>query len=169
MPIPAYIENLDTKKKVSVQFNPAELSLNKTAQLAEIAIPGLDAPVLQFIRGGTETMTLDLFFDTTQDGSSVTRYAQSLRGRMAIESSPSPNVCSIELRVRSPFSVMRGRTADSNWSRCADASSICSRVRSTVLLTSIARRSASSNVNRVCAFAVIARTAMRTAGITRFK
>jgi hypothetical protein len=68
----AFIENLDikdkTKNKVKLQFNPAELSFNKTAQMAEIAIPGLDGPVLQFIRGGTETLSLDLFFDTTEKG-----------------------------------------------------------------------------------------------------
>ncbi|MBC7909340.1 MAG: peptidoglycan-binding protein [Pyrinomonadaceae bacterium] len=68
----AYFENLDSKtkkgKKLRVQFNPTDLSFNKTAQFAEIAIPGLDAPVLQFIRGGTETLNLELFFDTTDEG-----------------------------------------------------------------------------------------------------
>lgn len=68
----AFIENLDMKdkrkNKVKVQFNPAELSFNKTAQIAEIAIPGLDAPVLQFIRGTSEILTLDLFFDSTEKG-----------------------------------------------------------------------------------------------------
>jgi len=51
-----------------VQFNPTEFSLDKSAQLAEIAIPGLDSPLLQFVRGQTEKMTVDLFFDTTEDG-----------------------------------------------------------------------------------------------------
>lgn len=64
----AFIENLDTKAKIKVQFNPAELNFNKSAQIAEIAIPGLDGPVLQFIRGSSETLTLDLFFDSTEKG-----------------------------------------------------------------------------------------------------
>src|SRR3954452_13173683 len=51
-----------------VQYNPTEFSLDKGAQLAEIAIPGLDSPLLQFVRGQTEKLTLDLFFDTTEDG-----------------------------------------------------------------------------------------------------
>lgn len=51
-----------------VPFNPTELTLNKGAQIAEIAIPGLDSPILQFIRGQTEKLTLDLFFDTTLSG-----------------------------------------------------------------------------------------------------
>lgn len=72
----AYFLNLDKKKNnkpkeeylIEVQYNPTELSFNKTAQFVEIAIPGLDSPVLQFIRGGTETLTLELFFDTTDSG-----------------------------------------------------------------------------------------------------
>lgn len=65
----AYFENLDQGGgKIPVQFNPTDLSFSKSAQYAEIAIPGLDAPVLQFTRGGTETASIDLFFDTTDSG-----------------------------------------------------------------------------------------------------
>jgi hypothetical protein len=53
---------------IKVQFNPTEYSLNKGAQIAEIGIPGLDSPLLQFIRGQNERLTLELFFDTTADG-----------------------------------------------------------------------------------------------------
>lgn len=51
-----------------VQFNPTEFSLDKGAQIAEIAIPGLDTPLLQFIRGQNEKLTVDLFFDSTEKG-----------------------------------------------------------------------------------------------------
>lgn len=51
-----------------VEFNPTEYTLTKAAQIAEIAIPGLDSPVLQFVRGQTQTLKLELFFDTTADG-----------------------------------------------------------------------------------------------------
>jgi nucleoid-associated protein YgaU len=51
-----------------VQFNPTEYSLHKGAQIAEIPIPGLDQPILQFVRGQTEVMSVDLFFDSTEDG-----------------------------------------------------------------------------------------------------
>lgn len=53
---------------LAVKFNPTEYTLSKGAQIAEIAIPGLDSPVLQFVRGQTETLSLDLFFDTTELG-----------------------------------------------------------------------------------------------------
>src|SRR5260370_7288571 len=53
---------------ISVNFNPTEYTLNKGAQFAEVAIPGLDSPILQFVRGQTETLGLDLFFDSTESG-----------------------------------------------------------------------------------------------------
>src|SRR3989442_15193300 len=58
----------DELEFIPVQYNPTEFSLDKSAQIAEIAIPGLDSPLLQFVRGQNEKMTLDLFFDTTEDG-----------------------------------------------------------------------------------------------------
>jgi nucleoid-associated protein YgaU len=54
--------------RITVQFNPAEYSLSKGAQIAEIAVPGIDSPILQFVRGQNEKLTLELFFDTTSDG-----------------------------------------------------------------------------------------------------
>lgn len=55
-------------RSLTVQFNPAELNFTKTAQVAEIAVPGLDTPLLQYVRGQAETLTLELFFDSTEDG-----------------------------------------------------------------------------------------------------
>ena len=52
----------------TVQYNPTEFSLDKGAQIAEIADPGLDSPLLQFVRGQDEKLTVDLFFDTTEHG-----------------------------------------------------------------------------------------------------
>lgn len=60
--------SIGLEKFIEVQFNPTEYTLNKGAQIAEIGIPGLDSPILQFIRGQNEKLTLDLFFDTTRDG-----------------------------------------------------------------------------------------------------
>jgi len=68
----AYFEKLDADgsavDRIEVQFNPTELNMTKGAQIAEIAIPGLDSPVLQFVRGQNEQMTLELFFDSTDTG-----------------------------------------------------------------------------------------------------
>jgi nucleoid-associated protein YgaU len=51
-----------------VPYNPNSLILDKTPRYAEIAIPGVDAPVQQFVRGQAETLSVDLFFDSTEKG-----------------------------------------------------------------------------------------------------
>lgn len=55
-------------EQIPVQYNPTELTFDKSAQLAEVAIPGLDLPLQQFVRGQAEKLTLDLFFDSTDEG-----------------------------------------------------------------------------------------------------
>jgi hypothetical protein len=54
--------------RITVQLNPTELTFSKASQIAEIAIPGLDSPVLQFIRGQNERLSLEFLFDTTDSG-----------------------------------------------------------------------------------------------------
>jgi Contractile injection system tube protein/LysM domain len=56
---------LDT---VDLQYNPTEIVLEKNVHIAEIAIPGLTAPLQQFVRGEAETLKLELFFDTSDQG-----------------------------------------------------------------------------------------------------
>ena len=53
---------------IKARYNPEKYSVTKGVQYAEIGIPGLDEPVLQFVRGQNEKVTFDLFFDTTEKG-----------------------------------------------------------------------------------------------------
>ncbi|ARE41827.1 hypothetical protein RGUI_3686 [Rhodovulum sp. P5] len=63
-------QKLDLEKRpvgdpIEVQFNPTEYAFEKTAHLGEVSLPGLDSPILQFVRGESEKLTLELFFDGT--------------------------------------------------------------------------------------------------------
>jgi nucleoid-associated protein YgaU len=53
---------------MTVKYAPAELTFAKSAQYAEVAIPGLELPLLQFVRGDATTISMDLFFDSTEGG-----------------------------------------------------------------------------------------------------
>ena len=53
---------------MTVKYAPAELTLAKGAQYAEVAIPGLELPILQFVRGDATTLSMELFFDSTEAG-----------------------------------------------------------------------------------------------------
>jgi nucleoid-associated protein YgaU len=57
---------------MKVKYAPAELTFTKGAQYAEVAIPGLELPVLQFVRGDATTLSMDLFFDSTEGGTGAT-------------------------------------------------------------------------------------------------
>ena len=100
----AYFQRLGDDGKpvgsaLKVQFNPTEYTLNKGAQIAEVPIPGLDSPILQFVRGQTETLSLELFFDTTdrgmgQNATSVTTETDKFYQLIKIESRKhAPPIC----------------------------------------------------------------------------
>ena len=73
----AYIEALlgvHKKEQAKVIFNPAEYSLEKGNQFSSAPLPGLSNPVLSFVNGDADTLTMELFFDTyTNRGGSDVR------------------------------------------------------------------------------------------------
>ncbi|HMR48204.1 MAG TPA: hypothetical protein PKE40_03050 [Arachnia sp.] len=74
----------------TVEYAPDELAFAKAAQYAEIAIPGLNQPIAQFIRGDAETVTLNVFLDSTATGmndnaASVTADAEKLAKLVAVK------------------------------------------------------------------------------------
>ena len=71
---------------ISVMFNPAEYSLNKSNSFAEIAIPGIDSPVLQFVRGQARALSMALFFDTYEENEDVRNFTDKLTNLLAIDS-----------------------------------------------------------------------------------
>lgn len=56
---------------IPVMFNPPEYQLQVTNQFAEVGIPGLGSSLLQFVKGSAQTLTMELFFDTTDEGVDV--------------------------------------------------------------------------------------------------
>lgn len=74
-----------------VQYNPKEFTIEKALQHGELNIPGLDAPLQQFVRGQAEKLTVELFFDTTENGmgkgaDSVTKQTDRIYRLAKIES-----------------------------------------------------------------------------------
>jgi LysM repeat protein len=51
-------------QKFAVLFNPEEYTLNKDNNFAVQGVPGLSAPLLQFVSGNLRTLELELFLDT---------------------------------------------------------------------------------------------------------
>lgn len=61
-------------------FNPKELSVEKSNIFAEVNIPGLSSPILQFVRGNARSVTMDLFFDTYELGTDVRLFTDRITG-----------------------------------------------------------------------------------------
>lgn len=60
----AVITNTTTGDRVPVMFNPEEYSLSRENNYAQIAVPGLSAPIVQFSHGRQQTLEMELFLDT---------------------------------------------------------------------------------------------------------
>jgi hypothetical protein len=76
----AIITNTVTGERVPVMFNPEEYTVNRDINYAHTAIPGLSAPVLQFVSGNMQTLEMELFLDSYEEhraGDRVLNQAQS--------------------------------------------------------------------------------------------
>jgi nucleoid-associated protein YgaU len=70
---------------IPVMFNPPEYQLKKTNQYAEVGIPGLGSSLLQFVKGSNQTLTMDLFFDSTDSGADVRLFTEKVVKLMAVQ------------------------------------------------------------------------------------
>lgn len=63
----AIITNTVTNDRIPVLFNPEEYTLNKDINFAQTTVPGLSAPILQFVSGNMGTLDMELLVDTYED------------------------------------------------------------------------------------------------------
>lgn len=61
------LEGRNANDELTVHFNPTEYALEYGASFQETPIPGLSNPILQFVNGAAEVLTMDLLFDTYTD------------------------------------------------------------------------------------------------------
>src|SRR6516165_3759040 len=54
-------------KVISVLFNPTEYSFERTNAYKAMPVPGLGTPLLQFVNGECDTLSMDLFLDDYTD------------------------------------------------------------------------------------------------------
>lgn len=77
----------DDERFVPVKFNPTEYQLQKQNTFAEVGIPGLESPPIQYIRGGSEKLSTELLVDTSDTLDDVReRYVDRIRSLMDINS-----------------------------------------------------------------------------------
>ncbi|MBG0562857.1 CIS tube protein [Actinoplanes aureus] len=68
---------------IPLRFNPTDFKISKSNTFSEIGIPGLETPPIQYVRGGSETLTLEALVDTSDTLLDVrVVYVQRLRALM---------------------------------------------------------------------------------------
>ena len=61
------LDGADKGKVITVLFNPTEYSFERTNSYKSVAVPGLSSPLLQFVSGESDRLSMDLFLDDYTD------------------------------------------------------------------------------------------------------
>lgn len=80
----AVITNLDTNKEIEVLFNPKEYVIEKKTPWAEQNVFGMDSPPVQFTIGERKRLSMELFFDTSEEKSDVRSYTGQMEELMVV-------------------------------------------------------------------------------------
>jgi nucleoid-associated protein YgaU len=87
----ATLTNLVSGERIEVLFNPEEYTVNRETNFAQLAVPGLSAPVVQFVHGQAQTLEMELFLDSlvanrqAEAGSDVRLLTGKVTGLMDID------------------------------------------------------------------------------------
>ncbi len=88
---------------ILVQFNPTEYGIDRSVHYADLNVPGLGMPLLQFVRGETQTLNLELLLDAydqrTSTDPEVTVAGRLAKIRKFVQVDPelhAPPVCKFE-------------------------------------------------------------------------
>src|SRR5690242_1459763 len=84
--VKAKIINLDKSgDDLTVLFNPKEFSIQKTVQWEPHKAPGLDFPEEEFTSGNPRILSVELFFDTYEQQTSVHEHTDQLQNYALVD------------------------------------------------------------------------------------
>jgi nucleoid-associated protein YgaU len=70
------LEGADKGKVIAVLFNPTEYSFERTNSYKTTAVPGLGSPLIQFVNGECDQLSMELFLDDYTDPTGPTSLQQ---------------------------------------------------------------------------------------------
>lgn len=80
----------------NVLFNPTQYGVDNSNLIAESGVPGLEAPILQYVHGNTRTLEMELFFDTYEEGVDVRGSTDQVYNLLKINpATHAPPICQI--------------------------------------------------------------------------
>jgi LysM repeat protein len=75
----AILTNTVSNDQIPVLFNPEEYTINRENNFAQMAIPGLRAPLLQFVAGNMQTLEMELLVDSHEAHRNYNEAGQDVR------------------------------------------------------------------------------------------
>lgn len=97
----AFLE-IEGGDRVPCLFNPTQLRISRANSWQGDSLPGTGVPTLRYVGATSGVLTLDLFFDTTADGTAVTRHTGKILALMDIDPSL-PGSDDAKHQVRPPY------------------------------------------------------------------
>ncbi|MCL3861857.1 LysM peptidoglycan-binding domain-containing protein [Actinotalea sp. K2] len=97
----AFLE-IESGERLPCLFNPAQLAISRSNTWAGDAMPGRGVPQLRYTGAQSGTLSLELFFDTTNAGVPVTRYTGKILALMDVDPSL-PGANEATNNVRPPY------------------------------------------------------------------
>ena len=82
----AFLE-IESGERLPCLFNPAQLAISRSNTWAGESMPGRGVPRLRYAGARPGSMAVELFFDTTTDGTDVTKYTGKILALMEVDSS----------------------------------------------------------------------------------
>src|SRR6476661_6931941 len=70
------LDGADKGKVITVLFNPTEYSFERSNSYKATAVPGLGSPLLQFVNGEADQLSMELFLDDYTDPKGPTSLQQ---------------------------------------------------------------------------------------------
>ena len=80
--VKATIQDTHSGESYTVMFNPSEYILTKNASYQENKTEGANTTYLQFSHGNRRVLTMDLFFDTTDNDEDVSEQTKKIEALM---------------------------------------------------------------------------------------
>jgi hypothetical protein len=75
-----------TREQIEILYFPSEYSIEKSNTFSEVSVPGLESPYLQYVKGNSGSISLEVFYDTyEEDGVDVRKYTDQLTSLMDID------------------------------------------------------------------------------------
>ncbi|MDD4247790.1 MAG: LysM peptidoglycan-binding domain-containing protein [Methanosarcina sp.] len=87
---------------IEVLYYPTEYSMEKSNEYSKIDVPGLETPYIQYSKGNSGSISLDLFYDTFEEQSDVRVHTKKISDLLNIDE---------ELHAPPPLSFIWGMPA----------------------------------------------------------